>query len=130
MFLTCATVIFTTMGGGGNHDTITGTLRNNSFHKYARNEHKGYKTFKINAPQCGRFLYRSTKTKNKQSCNKVVIKAAVVFKKSNNTGVITYTLNLLYWKLGLYGACLEYTSLAVTSLYGGGCGPACAVYIG
>jgi hypothetical protein len=30
-----------------NGDTITRTLRINSFHKYGRNEYKGDKTFKI-----------------------------------------------------------------------------------
>ena len=52
IFLTCATVIFTStqMEKKKNGDTITGTLRNNSFHKYARNEYKGDKTFKIKEP--------------------------------------------------------------------------------
>jgi len=102
-----------------NGGTITGTLRNNSFHKYARYEYKGDKTFKIKAPQCGRFWYLSTKTKNKQTCNKSISS----IKKVITLALWTYTLNLVYWKLGLYAACLEYTSLAVTSLYGGGCWP-------
>jgi hypothetical protein len=55
MFLTCATVIFTSTKKKKSY-TITGTLRNNSFHKYARNEYKGDKPFKIKAPQCGRFF--------------------------------------------------------------------------
>jgi hypothetical protein len=49
-------------------------LRNKSFHKYARNEYKVDKTFKIKAPQCGRFFILAPKLK----IIKVATKAVVV----------------------------------------------------